>query len=61
MITDVEFVDRQERERWRQTREAMASVAQGKVVAGEAVHSWLQSWGGTDELPPPKGTIGFLV
>lgn len=51
-----EFIQRQEQEqaRWRETLEAMESVAQGNVVSGEAVHAWLRSWGSTDELPPPK-------
>jgi len=51
-----EFVARQELEqsRWKETLTAMESVAQGKVVSGQAVHSWLESWGSTDELPPPK-------
>ena len=51
-----EFIQRQEQEqaRWRETLEAMESVAQGNVVSGEAVHAWLRSRGSTDELPPPK-------
>ena len=51
-----EFLVRQEleQERWQQTLEAMESVAKGKVVSGEAVHAWLNSWGGPNELPPPK-------
>lgn len=51
-----EFIRRQEQEqlRWQETLQAMESVAQGKVVSGEAVHAWLRSWGGPDELPPPK-------
>ena len=51
-----EFIGRQELEqtRWKETLQAMESVAQGKVVSGEAVHTWLQSWGGPDELQPPK-------
>ena len=50
-----EFVARQEQEqsRWNETLSAMASVAQGKVASGEAVHAWLESWGSGDELPPP--------
>jgi predicted transcriptional regulator len=43
-----------ERARWKETLEAMDSVAQGKVVPGEAVHAWLRSWGSADELPPPE-------
>lgn len=51
-----EFIDRQtlEQSRWQGTVKAMESVAHGKVVSGEAVHTWLQSWGGPDELQPPK-------
>lgn len=51
-----EFLIRKEveQERWHQTLEAMTSVAKGKVVSGDAVHAWLSSWGGADQLPPPK-------
>jgi predicted transcriptional regulator len=51
-----EFVARQELEqsRWNETLSAMESVAQGRVVSGEAVHAWLESWGDSNELPPPK-------
>ncbi len=51
-----EFVARQEMEhsRWKETLTAMESVAHGKVVSGQAVHSWLESWGTPSELPPPQ-------
>ena len=51
-----EYIERQEIEqaRWRDTLQAMESVARGKVVSSEAVHDWLQSWGSDSELPPPK-------
>ena len=51
-----EFLEKQdlEQERWNETLEAMESVAQGRVVSGEAVHAWLASWGDASELPPPK-------
>lgn len=51
-----EYIQRQDQEqaRWRETLNAMESVAQGKVVSGEAVHTWLRSWGRSEELPPPK-------
>jgi len=51
-----EFFERQalEQNRWQETLQAMESVAQGKVVSGEAVNTWLQSWGSSNELPPPK-------
>jgi predicted transcriptional regulator len=51
-----EYIQRQEQEqvRWQETLNAMESVAQGKVVSGETVHTWLRSWGSSKELPPPK-------
>ncbi len=51
-----EFIERQhlEQSRWQETVQAMESVAQGKVVSGEAVQAWLHSWGSSDELPSPK-------
>ena len=51
-----EFVARQELEqsRWTETLAAMESVAQGKVASGQAVHSWLESWGSSNELLPPQ-------
>ena len=53
-----EYVARQEVEqaRWKETLTAMESVAQGKVVSGEAVHSWLESWGTADEQVPPQAS-----
>lgn len=53
----LEFVARQELEqsRWKETLTAMESVANGKVVSGQAVHSWLESWGTSNELSPPAG------
>jgi predicted transcriptional regulator len=51
-----EFFERQslEQNRWQETLQAMESVAQGRVVSGEAVNAWLQSWGSANELSPPK-------
>jgi predicted transcriptional regulator len=51
-----EFIERQvlEQSRWQETLNAMESVARGKVVTGDAVHTWLQSWGSSNELLPPK-------
>lgn len=51
-----EFFERKalEQTRWQETLQAIESVAQGKVVSGEAVHTWLQSWGSADEIPPPQ-------
>ncbi len=51
-----EFLDRETllQRRWNDTAEAMESVAAGRMISGDAVHQWLQSWGGSDELAPPK-------
>jgi predicted transcriptional regulator len=51
-----EFLARQvlEQARWQETLLAMESVAKGKLVAEEAVLTWLASWGTAGELPPPK-------
>lgn len=51
-----EYFERQELEqaRWQETLQAMESVAQGRVVSGDAVGAWLQSWGTDNELSPPK-------
>jgi len=51
-----EFLEREvlERQRWQETLEALDSANQGKVIDGDTVHQWLQSWGTDDELPPPK-------
>jgi predicted transcriptional regulator len=51
-----EYFDRhrEDQERWEQTLEALADVAQGRVIDGEVVHEWLRSWGTDQELPEPK-------
>ncbi len=51
-----EFIERQELEqlRWQETMQAIDSVTRGEVVSGEAVHTWLKSWGTEAEIDPPK-------
>ncbi len=51
-----EFLEREKllQSRWEETAEAMESVAAGRMISGDAVHQWLQSWGSIDELMPPK-------
>lgn len=51
-----EFIARQEVEqtRWRQTLQAIESVAKRQMVAGQDVHAWMESWGTEDELVPPR-------
>lgn len=46
--------DALERQRWRETEEALESARGGRVVAGETVHEWLDSWGEETEKAPPK-------
>ncbi len=41
-------------ERWQATLEALDSVQAGRIVEGEAVRAWLESWGKDEELPPPQ-------
>ncbi len=43
-----------EEKRWQDTLEALESVQEGRVFEGEAVHTWLASWGRQDELSPPQ-------
>ncbi|MFQ5739882.1 MAG: CopG family ribbon-helix-helix protein [Acidobacteriota bacterium] len=43
-----------EEKRWQETLVALESVKEGRVVEGEAVEAWLQSWGKENELSPPK-------
>lgn len=43
-----------EEKRWQDTLQALESVSQGKVVDGEKVHEWLESWGTNTELDAPK-------
>ncbi len=51
-----EFLEREKllQSRWDDTTEAMESVAAGRIISGDAMHQWLQSWGSSDELMPPK-------
>lgn len=51
-----EYIAKQqlEQQRWRQTLEAMESVAQGKVVDASEVHAWLNSWGTENERGAPE-------
>jgi predicted transcriptional regulator len=51
-----EFLQHQqiEQQRWQETLEALQSVRAGQVTSGDAVHTWLESWGSDNELPAPK-------
>jgi predicted transcriptional regulator len=52
-LTEYLAKHRLEQQRWRETLDAMESVAQGRVVSSDKVHQWLRSWGTEDELPAP--------
>ena len=51
-----EYIEKQQQEqdRWKQTLEAMESATQGKVVASDEVHEWLNGWGTEKEQDAPK-------
>ena len=36
-----------------ETLATIDAVTRGEAVSGHAVHAWLDSWGGDDELSPP--------
>lgn len=50
-----EYVERQELQarRHEKTREALADMQAGRVMDGEAVMQWLESWGTPEEGAPP--------
>ncbi len=48
------LTQQQDEQRWKDTLSAIASVQSGKVVEGDKVHAWLDSWGTNNELPAPK-------
>lgn len=50
-----EFLKRQAAEdiRWLETLDALESVKAGKGISESQVHSWLESWGTTEEKSSP--------
>ncbi len=51
-----EFFERRKdsAQRWQETLSALESVRAGRVVAGDKVHAWLDSWGQVGEKTSPK-------
>lgn len=51
-----EFFERRKdaAQRWQETLSALDSVRAGRVVAGDEVHAWLDSWGQAGEKTAPK-------
>ena len=45
--------DDQEQRMHRETLEGLADVEAGRVIDGDQVTAWIQSWGLDSELPPP--------
>lgn len=50
-----EFLEREKmlQSRWDDTAEALELIVAGRMISGDAVHQWLQSWGSADELMAP--------
>lgn len=46
---------------YRETLEGLADVEAGRVVDGEEVLAWIQSWGTENELPCPAVPSGTAV
>lgn len=51
-----EYVECRERRarRLEETREALADMEEGRMIDGEAVMDWLESWGRDEEREPPR-------
>lgn len=43
-----------EKKRWQDTLEALEDIRMGRVVDGDKVHAWLESWGTDNKLEVPK-------
>lgn len=39
---------------YRETLEGLADVEAGRVIDGDQVLSWIESWGSENELPSPR-------
>ena len=51
-----EYLEREEQRRQRliETEEALADVSEGRVVDGDAVLEWIDSWGTPEERKAPR-------
>jgi predicted transcriptional regulator len=51
-----EYLEREERRRQRllETREALADLGADRVIDGDAVLEWIDSWGTSEEREPPR-------
>ncbi len=46
--------DKIESQKWMDTLEALEDVKNGRVIDGEEVLAWIESWGTDNELDMPK-------
>jgi len=51
-----EFVEREEKkaQRLEETLEALADLEAGRVIDGDEMNQWIESWGTDNELEPPS-------
>jgi predicted transcriptional regulator len=42
------------KKRWEETLEALEDIRMGRIVEGDKVHAWLESWGTDEEIEAPK-------
>ena len=46
--------ENQQQRMYRETLEGLADVEAGRLIDGEQVMAWIESWGSDKELPPPR-------
>ena len=46
--------DNRDQRMYRETLEGLADVEAGRVIEGDQVVVWIESWGSDNELPPPR-------
>ena len=46
--------ENQQQRMYRETLEGLADVEAGRLIDGEQVMAWIESWGSDRELPPPR-------
>lgn len=46
--------ENQQQRMYRETLEGLADVEAGRLIDGDQVQSWIESWGSDNELPPPR-------
>ena len=51
-----EYLERKERnaQMLKETRQSMEDVTEDRLLDGEEVMAWVESWGADNELEPPK-------